>query len=94
MYSFLFSSLKIGASPLFLFFHYNTSSLLRIMITIEDGEDKNASISGPLRDPSLALPQEMFSQLLSFLSPQGIATSSAICKQWRESIISNPTLHT
>jgi len=41
----------------------------------------------------LALPSELFSQLLSFLPPQGIAASSAICRQWRASITSNPVLH-
>jgi len=57
-------------------------------------EGKVASISPPLKDPIVALPPEMFSQLISFLRPQGIATSSAICRTWKESFHSNPTLHT
>ena len=45
-----------------------------------------------LMDPKLSLPSEMFSQMLSFLSPQAIATSGSICRDWRDSILSNPVL--
>lgn len=46
-----------------------------------------------LQDPNQALPFDLFSHLLSFLPPASIATSSAICSQWRSSIMSTPTLH-
>lgn len=56
--------------------------------TTDTGDPQSSAI-----DPMLALPSELFSQLLSFLPPQGIAASSAICRQWRASITSNPFLH-
>lgn len=44
-------------------------------------------------DPVLALPSEMSSQLLSFLPTRSIATSSSVCRDWRDSILSNLVLH-
>lgn len=46
-----------------------------------------------LVDPKLALPLETFYQVVSSLSPQSIARSSAISKEWRETINANPALH-
>lgn len=44
-------------------------------------------------DPIEALPQEMLSRVFFFLPPSSIATSSALNKVWRNSILSNPVLH-
>lgn len=53
---------------------------------IENGEEES-------RDPDAVLPSELFSKALDFLPPSSIATSSAIPKDWRMTVNSNPLLH-
>lgn len=43
-----------------------------------------------IKDLLKVLPVELFSRSCSFLPPASIASSSAICKAWRASILSNP----
>lgn len=45
------------------------------------------------RDPTLALPSELVSHLISSLPPVSKARSNAVSKSWRQLILSDPSLH-
>ena len=44
-------------------------------------------------DPKTALPSELFFKSLSYLGPFSIASSSAVSREWKDSLRSNPNLH-
>lgn len=44
-------------------------------------------------DPKTALPSELFFKSLSYLGPISIASSSAVSREWKHSLRSNPNLH-
>lgn len=46
------------------------------------------------KDPLQVLPLEMFSHALSFIPPTSRVVATTICRPWRDSFLSNSTLHT
>lgn len=88
--------LTISSDLLCLFSQQSLSEVSRSRYFQMSQERELPQARGPeqsVKDLILALPSELFSHSLSFLPPASIAASSAICRSWRTSVLSNSFLH-